>query len=394
MQVPIMNQPKSAYDLINAAVRNAGFANLIEFYNTAFVNKYGGVKWKSLFTVGTPSIEETWTQQEMKNYLPSMARYIAFDAEKPKLVTRGFSGSSGNMPRMGISRDYNEKSLRDGLKILNNYGGRPNLEAIFDNFVVANTDLINSIHSAINYTAFRIESTGEFEMNEYGTGSITGVAFDFRVPAKHKRKAGGYGSHGKKVAWSDENAFPLGDLVDMSEYAENNFIMADVFRMDKKTWRMLVNHPSTIRALALKGSNFMIDNQYIGEYVISETDVKNYIVDTLGIQPVDIVDEISAIDVLDPETRKIIQKAVRGFNPGTVVLRKSGTIGTLQWSIPTLEFSTPGNPVFTVENGMFQIQNVTYTKDRAREISAEFTGLPVMEISQQILYLDVTQAAS
>lgn len=112
---PMMNQPKSAYDLINASVQVVGgYSSLTEFYNEAFVNLYGGVKWKTLFNIGSPSVEETWSQTSMKNYLPSMARYLAFDAEKPKLVTRGFSGSSGNMPRMGISTSYNEKSLNDG----------------------------------------------------------------------------------------------------------------------------------------------------------------------------------------------------------------------------------------------------------------------------------------
>ena len=394
--VPMMNQPKSAYDLINASVQVVGgFSNLTEFYNEAFVNLYGGVKWKNLFNIGSPSVEETWSQTSMKNYLPSMARYLAFDAEKPKLVTRGFSGSSGNMPRMGISTSYNEKSLNDGLKIINNYAGRPDLQGIYNSFVLSNTDLINSMHMRMNYSAFQIESTGKLVMTEIDNGGgVTDVEFDFRVPATNKRKAGGFGAKGKKLAWSDENAYPIGDLIDMDKYATDHFMVLDVFRIDKQTWQMLVDHPTTKRAVMVKATNGLIQQAYLGDYPVDDEAVQAYLTNTLKLPRVEIVDEIAAADVYDKETRKVIQKPVRSFKPGTVVLRKSGKIGTVQWSLPTLEFSTPGNPVFTVENGMFQIQNETWTKNRAREISAEFTGIPVLEISQNILYLDVTQAAS
>lgn len=393
---PMMNQPKSAYDLINASVQVVGgYSSLTEFYNEAFVNLYGGVKWKTLFNIGSPSVEETWSQTSMKNYLPSMARYLAFDAEKPKLVTRGFSGSSGNMPRMGISTSYNEKSLNDGLKIINNYAGRPDLQGIYNSFVLSNTDLINSMHMRMNYSSFQIESTGELVMTELDNGGgVTDVKFDFRVPATNKRKAGGFGAKGKKLAWSDESAFPIGDLIDMDKYATDHFMVLDVFRMDKQTWQMLVDHPTTKRAVMVKATNGLIQQAYLGDYPVDDEAVQAYLTRTLKLPRVEIVDEIAAVDVYDPEVRKVVQKPMRSFKPGTVVLRKSGKIGTVQWSLPTLEFSTPGNPVFTVENGMFQIQNETWTKNRAREISAEFTGIPVLEISQNILYLDVTQAAS
>lgn len=391
--MPNFNQPKSAYDLINAAIQTVGgYSNMKEFYDNAFAEKYGGVKWKSLLKIGQGSIEENWTQEERKAYLPSMARYIAMDAEKPKLVTRGFAGSSGSMPRMGISTSYNEKSVRDGLKLLNNYGGRPDLTRIYEDFVVSNIDLIDSMHSRLNYSTYQIESTGKLTISEVdGAGSIYDITFDYNVPAEHKKKAGGYGTEGTKFAWSDTvNSNPLGDLQDMAQYAEDHFIAVDVFRMDKKTWKLLLNHPKTKRAVMVRATNGLIQTDYLGDYPVDDAAVRAYMRDALDLPPVEVVDEVAALDAHDPVTRKIVQKAVRSFKPGTVVLRPSGSIGTMQWSLPTLEFSTASDPVFTVENGMFQIQNVTWTKNRAREISAEFTGIPVLEIAQSILYLDVT----
>lgn len=396
MPMPMLNKPLSAYDLITRSVQEiGGYQNLKEFYDTAFTDKYAGVKWRSLFSEGDPSIEETWAQVKGKSHMPVMASYVAFDSEAPRIATEGFGGSTGNMPRMVISTDYNEKSLRDGLKIANNFGGRPQLDRIYRNFVTGNADLISGLHSTINYTAFQIESKGYFETTNVNNGNgPAGLRFDFGVPAEHKKSAGGYGAKGKKAAWSSNDAFPIGDLQDMYKFAEDSMVMVDVFRMDKRTWDLLVDHPTTKRLIAIKTTGGAIDVNNIPDYPVDDQMVKDYLTRSLNLPPVEVVDEISVVQCYDTIQRKIAKKPLRGFEPGTVVLRRSGIIGQVQWSLPTLEFSTESNPVFTVENGMFQIQNTTWTKERAREIKGEFTGIPVLDNADEILYLDVTKASA
>lgn len=394
--IPTMNQPKGTYDLINMAINVVGgFGNIQSFYDEAFAGVFDKNVWPTLFPQATPTIEETYLQVKSRRHLPVMARYIAFDAEAPKIANEGFQASSGTIPKMGLDTDYNEKSLKDSLKIMQNMGGQPNLNAIFDEFLVSNTKLIEGLHKLINHTALQIESTGKYVSKPiFGSDGLMALEFDFQVPASNKRACGGYGRMGKKAAWSDtENSYPIGDLQDMLKYAEGNFFPVNlVFRMDKSTWNTLVNHPTTKRLIAIKATGGGITDSNIDLWPSDEKDVRNYL-SNIGLPPIEVVNEIGVVDAHNPATRKIEKKAVRSFAENTVVLRPTGSIGELQWSYPVLDFSN-GQNQWTTDGGKFLIQEIVDTKNRARMLHAEFTGLPVMDTSDDMLYLDVSKATA
>lgn len=390
---PIGNTPAGSATLIESALAAGGITGgFKQFYETAFAEAFGGVKWRDLFAEGAPSVSETYTQVKSEKGLNVMARYVAFDAEAPLISPGKFSISSGDMPRMKLATSLNEKSLRETLRIVNLMGGSPNLESLYNDFLVSQTKLIGGLHSQINYTAFQIESTGKYISTEVNNGGgLIALEFDFNIPQSNKKNPGEYGGRGARLAWSDSAANPIGDLQDMVEYATNHFIPHGVFRMNKATWLTFINHPNVRQAVNVFATRGMISESNLNAVFVPETEVYA-LLSALGLPPIEIVDELSPINAFDPNTRTVKLKYVRGFEDNIVLLRPAGAIGSLQWSNPVIDFATNDNPIYLTEGGKFSVQRVTYSKDKAMEFQAEFTGLPVLEIPDHMLYLDVSTA--
>lgn len=393
--MPIQNLPINSIKLINAALMEVGgFGSIKEFYDTAFVDTFGNIQWRQMYSEAPPTIEETYVQIKSKRGMPIMASYVAFDAEAPKIPTGSITATVGDMPRMKLSMDFNEKSLRDSLKIINHYGGRGNLQAIFDEFMKGNADLIYGLHSQINYSGLQIESTGKLVTTKINNGGgLEGLEFDFGVPKSNTRKAGGYGDKGKKKAWTDPDAFPIGDILDMLQYARNKLIPYGVIRMNEQTWDQLVNHPSTRASIAINSTMGQANEGNIQQLIFDDDTVMSYLRRIFKV-PIEVVKTLAAVRAYDPKTRKVDILNIRAFAENTVVLRPAGIIGTLQSSLPTLDFATESNPVYTTEGGKFAIFQETYSKEKAMEFTAEFTGIPVLDIPDHMLYLNTAEAAS
>ncbi len=393
--MPMQNLSINSYNLINGALSVVGgFGSIREFFETGFADQYGGVKWRSLYTEATPTIEETYTQLSSKKGIPIMASYVAFDAEAPKLVGDKIQLNTGSMPRMKLSFDFNEKSLRDSLKIVKYYNGTPNYNGIYNAFLKNSVDLLSGLHAQINYTGFQIESTGQYiSTEENNGGGLIGLQFDFGIPEENKKGAGGYGKQGKKKAWSDSSAYPIGDILDMIQYATDNFIPVGVIRMNKQTWNTLRNHTTTITQIAINSTSGLVQTDNIDKLYYSEKSVKSYLEDVFNL-PIEVVDELSVVRAYNPKTRKLEKLPIRSFADNTVLLRPAGTIGELQSSLPTLDFATNSNPAYTTEGGLFAIYEEVYSKRKAMEITAEFTGIPVLNYPEYMLYLDTSKAAS
>lgn len=145
----------SSYALLQNAIQEFGYDNLSVFYETAFSDKFGGTKWRDLYSLGQGSISETYTQIKNEKGLPVMASYVAFDAEGGTIANEGFEMSAGQMPKMSLGFGYNDKSRKEEAKLLS-MGAQLPLGSVFESFLVNNTKIIGGVHSQINYTGFRL----------------------------------------------------------------------------------------------------------------------------------------------------------------------------------------------------------------------------------------------
>lgn len=389
MPIPALSYP--SYNLLENAIQGFGYENLSQFYSTAFADKYDGVKWRNIYSLGDASISETYTQIKSTKGIPVMATYVAFDAEGGKIANEGFVMSAGDMPVMKLGFDFNDKSMKETMKLYA-MGATIPLDKIFDKFVVNNAKIIGGVHSQINYTGFQIESTGGFTTTAVNNvGGVVGLSFDFNVPAANKKKAGGFGSNGAKYAWSSASANPIGDLRDMYQWATDNLIPVGVFRMNKATFNALKDHATTKAAInvslypGIAAAN-------LTSIVVMDAQINQYLTG-IGLPPIEIVDELSSVEVFDPATRTMVRKSVRGFANNTVLLRPAGQVGTLQWSMPSLAFSTSTDPQFLTEGGMMRVAQYVNPRAESMTFEAKFIGIPVLDVPDYMIYLDTSQGA-
>lgn len=384
----------STYALINGALSAYGYDNMQVFLDTAYADWYSQVKWSQFYDEAAPSLAGEYKQLRGDKSIPVMASIVAYDGEAPKITTDQIQITSGNLPRMKLGFDANEKSMLEMKKMIANFGAVAGMmyETLFNQFTLNVGKLLSGLHARITYAGLQILSTGAYTTTILNNGGgLQGLAFDFSVPSANK-KACGFGSTGTKYAWSSASAYPIGDLLDMVELAKDNFVTIGEFCMNDATWMVFKNHATTRAAVAIQVTGGSVSDTNLTKYAVTESQLRVYL-EGLGLPPINVIDDIAAVDVFDTATRSMKKKSLRGFADSVVVARPMGSFGELQWTYPDLSYATPSDPAYTAEGGKFMIQQVTDAKKKATEFIAEFTGIPVPYRVDETFYLDITTTA-
>lgn len=387
------------YKFLNEGLRFGGFDSVKAFFRDQFSeNIYPDAKWKELFRVAEENCTGEYTQVIGTNRVPIMANYVARDAEGHLIHNRGFKVDTKSMPTMKLALNFNEKAFLEA-QYLALRGGTPEYERVFNSFMVDTSDLISGIHTLRSYTGLQVESTGKYiTTKENNAGGLIGLEFDFiaNAPATNRRKCGGFGKQGKKYAWSDDNANPIGDLRDMWEYYRRTLHIPNtaVFRMNDATFNLLANHKTTQMQVAVWKTNGTINTENLQNYVVTLEDVNEYLSSRLRLPKISVEDWFGVVQGIDAKTQKIVDTPLVGFADNTVLLRPEGYVGELQWQAPTTIFSTQDNPMYLSDGGKIGIQQETMSARKAMQFTAEFTGMAVPENIDRFLYLDTSTAAS
>lgn len=389
------------YKLLQGALLNSNgrYGSLEEFFRDEFnENAFPNAKWKELFQVGEENEDGEYTQLVGVNTYPVMASYTAFDAEGQLISNDGFKLSSKTMPRMKLALNFNEKSFRDGQKIMR-LGGRPEFQRIFKSFNKDASDLIAGCEVLRSYTALQVESTGKYVSTEKNNaGGLIGLTFDFLeyAPADNRRKAGGFGVKGKKFKWSDPKAYPLGDLVDMNKYYTNvlKVPFKGVFRMSQATVDLLLEHPTTIQEVTIWKTNGMVSSDNLSKVHVTTEDINEYMSTRLKLPAISVEDWHATYQCLDPKTQKVKKTPLQAFEDNVVLLRPEGYVGDYQWQAPTTMFATPANPMYLADGGKIGVQQEIFSGRKAMQFTAEATGITVPRNVDYFLYLNIANAAS
>lgn len=395
MPYPINTNSSEFYNMMNGAVLAArGYKNLGEFYRDEFLHSFDGAQWKEIFTMDTEENRDgKFTQYIGSRRVPIMAAYTTREGKAPLITNEGFELQTKDIPLMKLAYSFNEKSVEEGAFLEAN-GGKARLGSIFDSFRVDNSDLIMGIHAQRSYTSFQIESTGKYLSTlQNNSGGLNGLLIDFSVPKENKRKCGGYGTKGKKKAWTDPLASPIGDLIDMYRYAGDNGIDVDVYRMNQATHDTLIDHPDTKKRIAAWKTGYLATDSALEGVIVDELDLDNYLARAAKIPAISIVKWKGASQYLDPDTQTIKHLPLVAFADNTVLLRKSGTMGSIQWKKQTNLFATSVNPIFYTDNDSIAIQQMIYSDANAMMFTAKSSNIPVPGDVSKLLYLTTNEAA-
>ncbi|SBV91939.1 major capsid protein [uncultured Dysgonomonas sp.] len=396
--LPQLTNESQFYQFLTGAVMQAGYADVSAFFRDEFnENTFPNAKWSELFPAGEENESGEYVQFTGISTRPVMANYVSFDSEGQLIANDGFKVQSKDMPRMRLGVNFNEKSFRDGQKIIRQQG-IPEWAKMYSSFLKDSTDLIAGIHMQRSYTALQIESTGKYiTSKDNNNGGVIGLQFNFLEGQsdKNRRLSGYFGNpkspKGVKKSWSDPDANPIGDLQDMYWTYKNELgnPAIPVFRMSEDTFNTFVSHPKVIEAVALWRSGYLAATDNLLKINVTESQINSYLETELRLPRISIEDWNGVVQTLDTKTQKRTKSLRQGFNDGTVLLRPIGTVGELQWQSPTTIFATNVNPMYLADGGRIGVQQETYSMRKAMHFVAESTGIPVPRNIDFFLYMDV-----
>lgn len=380
------------YKLLNEGMRINGFDSVNAFFREQFnENVFPQAKWKKLFRVAEENFTGGYTQLIGNHRVPIIANSVVRDVRGNIITNKELYLDTDNMPTMKLTLDFSEKEIIGAEYILSR-GGIPEYERVFNSFKNDASNIIAGIHAQRLYTGLQVESTGKRIVTiKNNDSNITEIMIDFSVnaPKANRRKCGGFGKHGKKFAWCDDRANPIGDLRDMWEYYRRTFHIPNtaVFRMNDATFDMLANHPTTLIQVAVWKTNGTINTENLQNYIVTLEDVNEYLSSRLRLPKISVEDWFGVVQSINPKTNKAVDTPLVGFADNTVLLRPDGYVGELQWQAPTTIFSTQDNPIYMSDGGKI---GITLSARRTMTFTAEFTGMAVPENIDRFLYLDTS----
>lgn len=386
------------YQLLEGSLLARGYASLADWIAEQPNYWFDEEAWKSIYTLAPfENPARTFEQKIGERSVPIMATYLSDEAEGPLLPTEGVSKKTGEIPRMGRGVAFDIDAY-EKMQMLARQGVNVR-DAYYAQFVKDTMNLVQSIHSQRSFTGFQVESKGSYVTTKAtSNGGIVGYEINLNPVAGNRKKCGGFGlgnfTHGTMYAWSSDSAKPLGDLEDMFNYGWRKRVIprdpnASVFRMSQTAWETLKAHADTKAKVAFW--KYGPTSGSLAEYVVTDTDLKNYISDT-GLPKVEVVSYYGYGTLLDPKTKKFESVETEAFDANTVILRPAGKFGEFQWKRANNILAAADTDLMYTDGGSMAI-----CEDRGKKgltFQIESICLPVPKAIQTVLYLSINEAAS
>ena len=383
----MITRDKNTYDVLGAALEGQSYQF---FVDSLYAEKYNAPQFGKLFSWGIPGIDLTYEQMEATVSLYPMASVVDYGSPAPLRGTQGATLSTGSVPRMKHGFVINEKEIRTQMLLLQR-GANINIPAMQEILFNSTDQLIGGNYNRLNHMAYEALSTGKYVLNSTSNPDGIPLEFDFKVPAANKKKAGGFGSIGRKAAWSDTtNSNPIGDLQDMVKYAKNNFKPYGIFSMSDGTWQKFIAHPK-VREQVLLSLRFENAATIAATYPLLEDQVITFL-RGLKLPPIEVVDVIAAAEKYNKATKKLEWTPTYPFVDDVVVLRPAGLIGEIKCAEPVV-VPDPASRFAYFDGGRTVLKQFFDGRANTQSIESELTALPVLSMPKSLLYLDTAHAA-
>lgn len=372
-QAPMLAHDSLYYKIINESLQSYGYSDMGTFFREEYKDYFQDAEWRKLLNVGDENLSGKFTQLIGGQRVPILATMTADDGDAPLMGTRGFEVQTLEMFKTKLAYSYNEKSVEEAAYLMNHGARGFNKKAVFDNFVLDNAILIDSINVARSYAAYQMESTGMLATTaDNAAGGMVGVNINYGVPSTNRKNAGFKQAVPK--AWSDAGADPLQDVVDL--HKASGLKTGATIRMNEDTWVAILEHPTTRERLAAYTSGYLIPEANVGKFIVLEDQLRAYMERGLRLPAVEIVEYVAKSQAIDLATQTMAYNDLKAFADNTVLIRPTGMIGFLDWKKITDMFATVANPMFYAESGMTAIQQLVYTAEKSAKIVAETCGAP------------------
>ena len=379
------------YDIM--ALGLGGAKDYQEFVDTMFADKYNAPQTDGFVWDENIQIDFTYEQLQAELGIYAMATFVDIDSPGGTHANTSATVSAGKIPRFKHQFTIDEKIIREQMILAQRFGSvTPAMQQQLARILFNNTDkLIGGNYNTLTYMRHQAVSTGAFAITSTNNpGGIANLSFSFGIPAANQAKAGGFGSLGTKYAWSSSNANPIGDLMDMVQYADDNMIPYGVFEMSKLLWNTFRAHVNVKKAVAT-GVNLNADLSNIGSMIFTDDVIKQYLLG-IGLPPINVIDSLVVTEKYNPATRVVDYTQIRPFDQVKVVLRPAGQIGTIK-AVEPIVLQDPSARIAMFDGGRTKLTQRFDSKNVIQTIESELTALCVPSAPKYLIQLKTDEAA-
>ena len=387
----MITRDSNYYDIM--ALGLGGARDYQEFVDTFFADKYNAPQTDGFMWDENIQIDFTYEQLQAELGIYALATFVDIDSPGGTHANQGYTVSAGKIPRFKHQFTIDEKIIREQMILAQRFNTvTPAMQEQLARILFNNTDkLIGGNYNTLTYMRHQAVSNGTFAITSTNNpGGIANLTFSFGVPAANQQKAGGFGSHGTKYAWSSASANPIGDLMDMVEYADTNGIPYGVIEMSKTLWNTFRMHVNVKNAVAT-GINLNANLTNIGSMIFTEDVVKAYLVG-IGLPPINVIDSLVSVEKYNPTTRLVEYTQIRPFNEVKVVLRPAGDIGTIK-AVEPIVLQDPSARIALFDGGRTKLTQRFDSKNVIQTIESELTALCVPNVPKYLIQLKTDEAA-
>ena len=384
--------PKSYYDIL--AFGLAGTENFQSYVDTFFTRKYGNPQLDGFSWDDDIQASFGFEGIEAETGIATMATIVDYDAKGQTKSFKSVKVSSGDIPRMRHEYAIDEKVIREKTIMAQRFN---KIDANTQN--VINKLLFNSVDrllagnlARLTHQRHQIISTGMYTLTEENNkGGLRGLTLDFGVPTANKKACGGFEGYGVKAAWSDDSADPISDLLGMVNYAEENGLEFGHFEMSKKKYRQFINHVN-VKKTVMQTLYPTADASALGNILGYDKSVSGVLV-AAGLPEIKIIDSLVAVDVWDEDEHTMVNKNIRPFDEGVVVLVPNGSLGTIK-AVSPIMLDDPSVRQAAFDGGRTVIIQHFDSDTKTQRIESELTALVVPTKVKSFIYLDTESAAA
>ena len=387
----MITRDSNYYDIM--ALGLGGARDYQEFVDTFFADKYNAPQTDGFMWDENIQIDFTYEQLQAELGIYALATFVDIDSPGGTHANQGYTVSAGKIPRFKHQFTIDEKIIREQMILAQRFNTvTPAMQEQLARILFNNTDkLIGGNYNTLTYMRHQAVSNGTFAITSTNNpGGIANLTFSFGVPAANQQKAGGFGSHGTKYAWSSASANPIGDLMDMVEYADTNGIPYGVIEMSKTLWNTFRMHVNVKNAVAT-GINMNANLTNIGSMIFTEDVVKAYLTG-IGLPPINVIDSLVSVEKYNPTTRLVEYTQIRPFNEVKVVLRPAGEIGTIK-AVEPIVLQDPSARIALFDGGRTKLTQRVDSKNVIQTIESELTALCVPNVTKYLIQLKTDEAA-
>lgn len=380
------------YDLVARGLDGVGYQ---EFVDTVFSDKYNAPQTQGFRWDDEIQIDFEYKQLQTELGIYAMATYVDLDSPAPYRSTQGFELHTGSVPRFKSGFALNEKMIREQMILLDDFNGKmtANMQAALKRELFNSTDeLIGGNYNTLTYQRHQAVSTGQFSiLDKNNPQGIKNVSFNFRVPDKNKKALTGQNRWWTDASMTVEgtSSDPIADLLERVQFAQDNFIPAGHFEVDKTLWKKFVRHSKVLTSIGYLYNPTAATPELalqVGRN-LTEADIKTRIENRIEM-PITVIDSISVVERYSQTDRKVNKEPIRSFDGSNFVLVPDGELGTIK-AVRPIVVDDPAARIAFYDGGRTVLMQTFDAKRKIQYIESELTALTVPNKAQYMIYLTV-----